>query len=136
MVVPVFALFLVGIVEFGHAYMVQGVLNSAAKEGARLGAVDGVGNPQVVSRIRQVLSTSMHADRATILIKDGSVFDNSDLDPAEIDYLELSDMELSSAETRQLYIVRVEVPYENVALLPPFWAKGVNLRGQSVMRHE
>jgi Flp pilus assembly protein TadG len=135
-VVPVFALFLVGIIEFGHAYMVLGVLNAAAKQGARHGAVDGVSTSHVDARIRQILSSSMNPNRATIFVKDGSVFDTDDPNVGEIDYSELSDIELSSAETRQLYIVRIEVPYENVALLPPFWAKGITLKGQSVMRHE
>jgi hypothetical protein len=32
--------------------------------------------------------------------------------------------------------VQVTVPYNQVALLPPFWVKNATVTGQSVLRHE
>lgn len=136
LVVPVFALFLVAILEFGHAYLVIGTLNAAAKRAARYGACDDVTTAQVRTRINQTLSKTFNPDRATILIKNGSIFDTADLEPGDIDYSSLNDIELSTAETRQLFIIRIGVPYEEVALLPPFWVRGMTLWGQSVSRHE
>lgn len=136
LVIPVFALFLVAILEFGHAYLVIGTLNAAAKRAARYGSCDDVTTAQVRSHINQTLSKTFKPERATILIKDGNIFDTADLEPKEIDYSGLNDIELSSAKTRQLFIIRIGVPYEDVALIPPFWVKGMTLWGQSVSRHE
>jgi Flp pilus assembly protein TadG len=134
-VLPVFAVFLVAIMEFGHAFLVVGTLNAAAKQAARHGAVDGITTEEVVDRAEEILGAAFDASQTTILVKDASVFDTED-ELTEIDYAELDDIELSTAERRQLYVVRIEVDYDDVAIMPPFWAKEVTLVGQSVMRHE
>jgi len=136
LVVSVFAIFMAGIVEFGHAYMVLGTLNMAAKRGARMGAVEESTNDAVTTRATQILSKSINVARAEILVKDASVFDDPTVDPATITYDSLPDINLEEAEARQLFLVRVNVPYEDVALIPPFWAKNLTLTGMSVMRHE
>jgi hypothetical protein len=134
-VLPVFAVFLVAIMEFGHAFLVVGTLNAAAKQAARHGAVDGITTADVVDRAEEILGAAFDATQTTILVKDASVFDTDD-ELSEIDYAALDDIELSTAERRQLYVVRIEVNYDDVAIMPPFWAKDVTLVGQSVMRHE
>ena len=55
---------------------------------------------------------------------------------------ELPDLELTEAETRQLFVVRAKVPYQEVAILPvnfplvgPFLQE-LELAGQAFMRHE
>lgn len=134
-VLPVFAIFLVAIMEFGHAFLVVGTLNAAAKQAARHGAVDGISTDEVIEHAKSILAAAFDADETTIYVKDASVFDEED-PPTPIDYAALQDIELLNAERRQLYVVRIEVNYDNVAIMPPFWAKDVNLVGQSVMRHE
>jgi hypothetical protein len=134
-VVPVFAVFLAAIMEFGHAFLVVGTLNAAAKQAARYGAVDGITTAEVTTRVNEVLNAAFDASQTTIYVKDGSVFDASS-PPSSVDYTLLPNIELSNAERRQLYVVRVEVDYNDVALMPPFWAKDLTLYGQSVMRHE
>lgn len=136
LVVTVFAIFLAGIVEFGHAYMVIGTLNMAAKRAARMGAVKESTNDAVTTRATQILSKSINVVHAEILLKDGSVFDDPNVDPATITYGGLPDINLEEAEERQLFLVRISVPYEDVALMPPFWAQNLTLTGMSVMRHE
>lgn len=134
-VVPVFAVFLAAIMEFGHAFLVVGTLNAAAKQAARYGAVDGISTTEVQARVNQVLSAAFDASQTAVYVKNAGVFDGGgELD--DIDYTELPDIELLNAERRQLYVVRVEVDYNDVALMPPFWAKDLKLYGQSVMRHE
>lgn len=134
-VVPVFAVFLAAIMEFGHAFLVVGTLNAAAKQAARYGAVDGITTAEVTARVNDVLNSAFDASQTTIYVKDASVFDASS-PPSSVDYTLLPNIELSEAARRQLYVVRVEVDYNDVALMPPFWAKDLTLYGQSVMRHE
>ncbi len=136
LVVPVFAVMMVGLMEFAHAYLVVTTLGTASRMGARLGAVEGVTSAQVRERVLTVLSRSISSSGATVMIKDASLFDTNPNAAEEIDYASLPETEVNSLARRKLFIVRVEVPYDEVALLPPFWVQGVTLSGQSVMRHE
>jgi len=134
-VAPVFAIFLAAIMEFGHAFLVVGTLNAAAKQAARHGAVDGITTADVVAKANGILGAALETSDATVLVKDASIFDAESL-PETIEYDELPNIEVSTAGRRQLYVVRIEVDYNDVAIMPPFWAKDVHLVGQSVMRHE
>jgi len=134
--ITTFAIFLGGILEFGHVYMVIGTLNGAAKRAARYGAAEGITTAEVEARVDEILSKGFDHTQATVYVRDASVFDDGATDPSTISYSGLPAIELADAEVRDLYVVRVEVPYEDVALIPPFWAKNVTLTGQSVMRHE
>jgi hypothetical protein len=135
-VLPVFGIFMAGLMETGHAYMVMQVLNSAAKQGAREGVVEGKTTDDVIAKADSIFSAAFDPAEATIYVKDGSSFDTDGFDPTGLDYTSLPDIELSEAESRQLFIVRIEVPYNDVALLPPFWVKNITLTGMAVMRHE
>jgi hypothetical protein len=135
-VLPVFFLFIFAIIEFGHAYLVIGTMTAAVKKAARMGAADGVTTQDVIDEVEEILGSSIDLTNATIMVKDASVFDTSGVDPESISYSGLSDIELDDAVATQLYVVRIEVPYDDVALLPPFWAGGMTLHGESVMRHE
>ena len=135
-VMPVFGLFLAAIMEFGHVYLVIGALNSAAKQSARIGAAEGVTTAEVTARATEIVGSAINVSNATIDVKDGTVFDVEPVSVDEIVYADLPDIELETAESLQMYIVRIEVPYDDVALLPPFWAKNLTLVGQSAMRRE
>lgn len=134
-VTPVFAVFLAAIMEFGHAFLVVGTLNAAAKQAARFGAVEGISTSDTITHANGILAAAIDTAQATVLVKDASVFDEPTL-PETIDYNDLPNIELSTAERRHLYVVRIEVDYNDVAIVPPFWAKDIQLVGQSVMRHE
>jgi Flp pilus assembly protein TadG len=136
LVVSVFAIVMAGVIEFGHVYLVVGTISAAARGGARTGAVEGVSTAEVRAETERLLGASFNKNFATIQVKDASVFDQPSLDPATINYSSLPDVEVKNLDTGQLFLVRVEVPYEAVALMPPFWAKGITLRSQAVMRHE
>ena len=136
MVVPVFALFLAAVVEFGHAYMVQTALRGAAKKAARLGVAESVSTAAVDQEARRIMGAAVRTNTLRVLIKNANLFDTSQTVPQNLRYEELPDIELNEAGTRQLFIVRLELPYESVALFPPFWVKNVVLHSQSVMRHE
>lgn len=134
-VIPVFTVFMLGIMEFGHAYMVINTITAAAKTGARLGGVDGVTTLQVRDRVQRITDAAFPAARSTVYVKDASVFDTGTV-PSNLNYAALPDIELDTAESLQLFLVRVEVPYNDVSLLPPLWVRNITLVGQSVMRHE
>ena len=136
LVISVFLVFLFGIIEFGHVYLVINTLNAAAKRAARHGAVEDVTTQEVVARVNEILAQSIDPDQATVLVKDASVFDSPGVDAGSVVYEDLPNIELADASARQLYVVRITVPYSSVSLIPPFWAKDAVLRGQSVMRHE
>ncbi len=135
-VLPVFGIFLAGLMETGHAFMIMDVLNSSAKQAARLGALEGKTSAQVLTRAQEKISGAVDPTDATVLIKDGSDFDTPGFDPTGLNYASLPNIEVADAEARQLFIVRIEVPYNDVAILPPFWIKDITLSGQAVMRHE
>lgn len=135
-IMPVFLLFLFAIIEFGHAMMVRAVLQAAARDGARLGSVGDMTTAKVLDYVNQRIARSIDAGQATVVIRDAGAFDDPDQDPAEIDLDELPDIELADAESRQLYVVRVSIAYEDVALIPPFWTTGLELFADSVIRHE
>jgi hypothetical protein len=134
-VAPVFAVFLAAIMEFGHAFLIVGTLNAAAKQAARHGAVEGITTAETVAKANAILGAAFDNTQAAIVVKDASIFDAETL-PEVIDYADLPSIELLTAERRQLYVVRIEVDYDDVAIMPPFWATDVHLTGQSVMRHE
>ncbi len=135
-VFPVFLMFLFAIIEFGHAFMCTATLTAAAKDGARYGSVDGVTTQQVVDRVRSRINGAFKSSLATVIVKDASTFENASTNPANVTIANLPNIELITAESRRLFIVRVSVPYNQVAIMPPFWAKNLTLRGDSVMRHE
>jgi len=139
-VFPALFLLLFAIIEFGHAQLVADLLKAASRTGARYGATEGVSSSQVIGKVQQVLATAIDPNKVTVMVKDASVFDEGGTLPtAQADYAELSEIQLADAEPRQLYVVRVSVPYGEVGLLPIGvyrWLGNLTLNGQTVMRHE
>jgi Flp pilus assembly protein TadG len=135
-IIPVFAIFVAALFEFGHVFLVVQTLNAAAKQGARYGAVEGITSDDVAERINQIVGAAFDPAEVTVYIKDASVYDDGVTDPSTIDVTELPDIELTNAQWRQLYVVKVELHYDEIAITKPFWAESLVLTGQSVMRHE
>lgn len=137
-VLPVFFTFLFGFIEFGHCYMTIHSLNSAARRAARLGVGEGVTSEEVHDLAHSILDSAIDADLegVNISVKDASVFDGSGVDPSEIDYDSLPSIEVADAESRSLFLVRIEVPYHEIGIMGPRWIDTLNLHGQAVMRKE
>jgi len=135
-VLPIFFLMLFGFIEFGHVFMTIHTLNSAAQRAARLGISETATTASVTTLANQVVSSAIPGSSATILVKNGDAFDVTGVDASTINYSALPNIELSTAERRQLFIVRVSVPYSNVAILGPRWLGGLTVYGQCVMRKE
>ena len=132
---PVFGVIMMGLMECGLAMMVVHSLDAAARQSARYGSVDGISSAQVITKAKAIMAKSTRVV-PTVLVKDGSSFDAANFNPTTINYTGLADKELSTADDDQMFIVRMSVPYNSVALLPPFFVKNITLTGQAVMRHE
>jgi hypothetical protein len=135
-IMPVFMIFVWGLIEFGHAFMVVNLLSSAAQRAAREGVADDVTTAQVIAKANSILSSAISLDDVTVMVKDASIFDDSEADLSSIDYASLPNIELDDMEPRELFVVYIEVPYDNVSILPPEWVTGVTMRGMSAQRHE
>lgn len=136
-VLPVFLIFILSLVEFGHALMVKNVLRSATRSGARMGATEGRTSADVKAYVDQVLGSAIGEGVAEILVKDASVFDTGgDLPETSQEFSAMPDVEVSSAEPRTLFMVRAKVPYNEIALVPMAFMDNVVLEGQAFIRHE
>ncbi|HMO14739.1 MAG TPA: pilus assembly protein [Pirellulaceae bacterium] len=135
-VLPVFIFFLFAFVEFGHTLMVRSVLISTAKSAARLGSFGDKTSEDVQAYIEGRLSRAFRVEKSTILIKDASIFENDDVNYATVDVSTLPSVQLANLDSRAMFIIEIRVPYEEIALIPPFWNTNLQLYGVSVMRHE
>ena len=101
----------------------------------RYGSVDEISSAQTIAKAKAIVAQSFRTV-PTVVVKDASAFDTANYNASNINYAGLADKELSTATDDQMFIVRISVPYNSVALLPPFWIKNITLSGQAVMRHE
>jgi Flp pilus assembly protein TadG len=137
-VLPVFFTFLFGFIEFGHCFMTIHTLNSAARRAARMGVGENVSSEDVHGLAHSILDSAIDADLegVNITVKDASIFDEPTVAASEIDFSALPTIELANVESRELFMVRIEVPYHEIGIMGPRWVDTLNLYGQSVMRKE
>ena len=136
-ILPVFLTFLFGLWAYGHAQMVSNMLKGATRTAARMGATEGVTTAQVEARIRQIMGSAIDGSDVVINVKDASAYDNGGSFPTSGSAMGgLPNLELNSAKSRQLFVVRATVNYNQVAILPTPWFDHVQLSGTTFMRHE
>ena len=126
LVLPIMLMIILGIVEFGRAFSVSQLLTNAAREGNRMSVLSGVTTQNVIDEVH-LLTTS------TVGVSSSNVAVQVTVTPFA-GGAQHSDLTL--AQKRDLVDVRVTVAYQNVSLMPVRWMQGVNLVGQSAMRHE
>jgi len=134
--VPIFIVFLAGLMEFSHVFLVTHMLNSACRQGAHLGCFEGVTSKEVEARVKQIVEAAINSSKATVIVRDASVFDDSQVDAKSVDFTALPSIDLTQADSGDPFVVQVSVPYDTVALLPPFWVQDHIVTGRAVMRHE
>lgn len=112
---PLFILLVFGMIEYGRMVMVQQLITSAGREGARLGVLEGVTAERVTATVTEYLAgSSVHG--ATVSVTP---------DP------------LSSARYGEPVVVKVSVPFDSVSWLPsPMYLGGKTLSSVAVMRRE
>jgi len=122
-VLPVFFLFILGIIEFGRAFMVSQLVTNAAREGARQAILDGSTNTAVTSTINSFSlgAGNIPSSSVTVTI---TVSRTAALN------------QLANAISGDLCTIRVSVPFNQVSYLTPSYLSTTNLVGQSTMRHE
>lgn len=136
-VMPVFLLFIFFIMQFGHAYMVRNMLNSACRTAGRLGSTSGVSTSEAADQALMILSPIATADQVDLIVKDASMIDAGETVPTTSEGCNsLTDIELSAAVPRQPFLVRAQVRYGDVAfiIMPGF--ADLSIVGQAVTRHE
>jgi len=143
MVLPVFLLFVLAIIEFGHVQLVNNMLRSATRTAARFGSTEGNTTSQVEAHVRSILSAVMDSSDVDVLVKDAGVYDTGGTPPETSTEIEaLPGIELANAEPRQLFLVRATIDYIDIAIVPihiPYlgtFLDNVVLEGQAFTRHE
>jgi len=137
MVLPVYLTLLFGIAEFGHAQLMLNLLNSACRNGARIGSTEGTTTANVRARVNQTMGAAVATSKVTVYVKNASVFDSSSTPPSTDASLEaMADIEVANADPRQMFMVRAKVRYNDIALVPMPFLKNLTLDAQAFMRHE
>jgi len=136
-VLPVFLLFVLAIIEFGHAQLVNNMLNNACRTAARMGSVEGTTSADAVARVNQTMSPVVAAENVSVFVNDASIYDSGSAPPSNGSEIEdLPSVELSDAEPRQMFVVRARLNYNDIAIVPMPFLKDVVLNSQAFMRHE
>ena len=142
LVLPVFLLFVLALIELGHAQLVKHVLRSACRQAARIGTTEGKTTADVRSRVLATLESVVNANDVEVYVKDAGAYDSGGSPPETGSELEaLPNIELSNAVPLQLFMVRAKINYHDIAIVPniPYlgsFLDGVVLEGQAFMRHE
>jgi hypothetical protein len=143
LVLPVFLLFVLGLVELGHVLMVKNVLRGACREAARLGSTEGNSTADVQELVLNHLGSCIDTSAVDVFVKNAGVYDEGGAPPNSGSDLEaLPDIELSDAESRTLFLVRAKINYNDVAVIPlsipylGYYLDNLVLNGQAFMRRE
>jgi Flp pilus assembly protein TadG len=116
-VAPVFFLLVFGMVEYGRMVMVQQVITNAAREGARVGVLDGSTYSDVQTAVNNYLTAAKISTTFTTI----TVTPNPP----------------SSQTTGSPVTVSVSIPFSKVSWLPtPLYLGSTTLSATSVMRRE
>jgi Flp pilus assembly protein TadG len=141
LVLPIFLMFVLGLVELSRAVLIQHVLNSACRKAARFGSTEGSTTAAVKAKALQVLASAVDPNKVTVYVKSATSFDGGSPGTSASALEAMPDAEVSNLEPRQLFMVRAKVKYKDVAMVNkiPFlgnFLKNVTLDGQAFMRHE
>jgi Flp pilus assembly protein TadG len=136
-VLPVFLVFVFAIIQIGHVTMVENLLQSACRQAARLGATENVDTADTEAEALQIIGSGIPVESVNLIVRDASVYDTTEAKPVTSeDFQALDPIELAEAESRQMFLVRAEVMYNDVALLSLPWMQDVRVVGHCITRHE
>ena len=121
-VLPVLLATTMGIVEFGRAMMVSNLLTTAAREGAREGALPYQTNAEVLpAAVNRLKANGVAVTNSNVKV-----------------YVNDVEKDASTAISGDSVKVTATVTFQNVTWLPTTWfiSKTTQLQGQAVMRRE
>lgn len=127
LVLPIFFLVVLGIIEFGRAFMISQVLQNAAREGCRKAVTGAYTSAQVVADMKSQL-TAAGVDAANLSTSIIVIVDPTNPPVAN--------NEVASATTKDLVSVTVSIPFSKVQLIPGKYLGAKTLTAKSSMRHE
>jgi Flp pilus assembly protein TadG len=127
LVLPVFLTVVLGIIEFGRAMMISNLLANAAREGARLAITTGSTNAEVTAAVQDFMEDAIGTSAENVTVTITVTAGEGNEDPGN---------NVAIAQKRDLCVVHVDLPFDNVSLIPSDHLTGVNLVGHSAMRHE
>ncbi|MEX1232968.1 MAG: TadE/TadG family type IV pilus assembly protein [Planctomycetaceae bacterium] len=127
LVLPVFVTVTLGIIEFGRAMMVSQLVTNAAREGARLGSLDGTTNPEIEAEIRSFLQGSANVGSGDVSIAITVTPAAGNPDPGN---------NVSNANVRDEVNIVVSIPFNAVSFIDGNYLAGKNITGSATMRHE
>lgn len=127
LVLPIFVMIVLGIVEFGRAFMVANLLAESARHGARIAILPGSTNSNVESEVKS---------RVSELVRVSSDYVDVDITVTAHPLNPESNGELEDSLKRDLVTVVVSVPFNKVNVMPIEWLSTTNLKGSCAMRHE
>jgi Flp pilus assembly protein TadG len=117
-VAPALFLIVLGIIEVGRGLMVIHLLTNAARQGCRVGVVEGTSTSQISTAVTSLLqSEGINSDSVTVQVNDGST-------------------DASAAKSGDEITVIVTVPASKVTWLPSLLFLNGNLGGQYTLRRE
>jgi Flp pilus assembly protein TadG len=117
-VVPVFVVIVLGMIEIDRALMVQHLLTNAARQGARIGVIEGKSTSDITTAVYNGLtSMGISGDTATVQVNDNTA-------------------DASTANVNDEITVIVTVPVANVSWLPGLSFLSGNLTGRYTLRRE
>ncbi len=130
MLAPVLLTLMMGLLEVGRTFEVQQVLHAAAREGARLGAMDRDGlllegqssSDKIEADIRTFLDlNNLPGDEVQVTITDVVTESTFDFD--------------DPASKLKLFKIHLEVPFESISYLPAYFTATSNLTTDVVFRN-
>lgn len=127
LVLPVFLVVILGIIEFGRAMMVSNLITNAARQAGRMSTLEGTTNAEVTAYINNFLSQSVGATGASASTTISISPADGNADPEN---------EIGNAGSGDLITIKVQVPFNDVALIPGSYLAGRNLTATIMMQHE
>lgn len=127
LVLPIFFMVILGIIEFGRAFMICQILQNAAREGCRRAVTGAYTTATITNDIKTDLAAvgvnkTYVTVAVTVTVEPGN--------PA------VANNEVANATTKDLVAVSVSVPFKNVQLIPGKYLGAKTLSAKSAMRHE
>ena len=134
---PVLLTMVFVLMEYSRIQLVTNLLNSACRTAARRAATDGMSVSQVQATVQQLASRVGDTSNLNVMVKNAAAFDTGGTLPASMqDYTSLPNLDMQTVQTRQLFLVRAEIPYNDIALIPFSVLNGATVTAQSFMRYE
>ena len=127
LVLPIFFVVILGIIEFGRAFMVLQLLQNATRECARKAVTGAYTTATVTAALKSELQTAgLDPTKVTVTV----IVTVDPANPA------VANNEVANATTKDLVAVTSSILFSNVALTPGAYLQGKTLKAACTMRHE